>query len=347
MKRPKGYSGRSAPDAQPTSARGPSTDPPESINEVTESPQAVVTPIASDLPASEPTAEHPLSSTTHDVAATTRSQAQVAVTQARSDAQLLRNAKKRVRTAERGRKRREKHEQRRFSAHARKRKRRVITVVSAVASLAIFVAVGVLTPIMSVRNIEVAGVSRVPAGELVESLMPLKGTPLALVRHQDVHTALEGFPLIQQYSIQKVPPSSLIVTIQERQPAIAVERGDETVLVDPAGVVIETLPSDARPAEVPLGVGIGSDLTSDRFRVAAQVISAIPKETRTLIDSVAAPTPQSITLTLDSGVEVMWGDVTNTSRKLLVLESMLLALADTPVTHIDVSSPSAPVFRNT
>lgn len=352
MKRPKGFSDQPVPVPRSKSARNPPVGAPapklssESALQSNEQPQAVITPIHSDFIDTQSFEDLGQNESRSEVSHIDETRSRELVSQKYNDKQILRSAKKRVRAAERNRKRREKHEQRRFSAHARKRKRKILVAVSAVGGLALFVGAGVFTPIMAVQNIEVTGVSRVPTEELVASLMPLKGTPLALVKDQDIHSALEEFPLIQQYSIQKVPPNDLHVTVQERQPVIAVERGEEMLLVDPAGVVIETLPSDARPAEVPIGVGIGSDLTSDRFRAAAQVVKSIPAETRSSIEFIAAPTPQSITMTMATGVEVMWGDMTNSNRKLIVLQSMLTALGETPVTYIDVSSPGAPVFRS-
>lgn len=263
----------------------------------------------------------------------------------RRDPDPVRAAQRRVRRAERARKRRERAERRRFSAHARSRRRNLLIVLGAVTGLGVFVAAGVFTPLMSVRDIQVVGTNRVPAQEITASLQSLEGTPLALVTDADVHEALKDFALLQSFETETIPPSTMIVTIREREPVLAVERGDELLLTDPAGVVIETVATEEAPEGLPLGIRLGEDLTSDRFRAAATVTRQLPNEVRETVRSVTAASPNAVEIVLDNGTEVMWGDTSEISRKVLVLESMLQALADVPHSYIDVSSVDAPVFR--
>lgn len=263
----------------------------------------------------------------------------------RRDPDPIRVAQRRVRKAERARKRRERAERRRFSAHARSRRRNLLIVFGAVTGLGVFVAAGVFTPLMSVRDIQVVGTDRVPAEEIRASLQSLAGTPLALVTDADVHAALQDFTLLQSFETETIPPSTMIVTIREREPVLAVERGDELLLADAAGVVIETVAKDEAPEGLPLGDGLGGDLTSDRFRAAATVIRQLPAELRETVRSVTAASPNAVELVLADGTEVMWGDTSEISRKVLVLESMLQALSDVAHSYIDVSSVDAPVFR--
>lgn len=257
------------------------------------------------------------------------------------DRDPVRAAGRRLRSAERSRRAQERRDQRRFTAHVRKRRRVWMVAGGAVIALALFVAVGVFTPIMAVREVQVAGASRINAEELVGALARFEGVPLALVDEQDVHRALEPFPLIQRYAIERIPPHTLIVRIEERDPVLALERDGQFVLVDPAGVLVAT--SAERPEGVPVGSGTVIDTASPAFSAAAAVIRDMPADLRVLFSAVTASSGQDIEFSLTSGTRVMWGDDADTQRKAVVLRAMLASIGAASV--IDVASPESPVFQ--
>ncbi|KUF08040.1 FtsQ-type POTRA domain-containing protein [Leucobacter sp. G161] len=252
-------------------------------------------------------------------------------------------AEKRLRVAEQRSKRRQRRETRRFTSGARRRRRRTFIVLGTVAGLVLFVLLGTLTPIMSVRDIRVEGATTVNVEEITDALSEFDGVPLALVDESDVLRALEGFPLIQRFAVERVPPSTLVVRIEERVPTIALQEGDAFRLYDAAGVLVGEVAE--RPEGVPLG-GDGLQVTSSKgFLAASEVVRDMPASLRAQLASVNAVSGQDVTLNLASGVEVFWGNPDETKRKSLVLETMLVSLKDRPVTHIDVSSTESPIFK--
>ncbi|HUH53899.1 MAG TPA: FtsQ-type POTRA domain-containing protein [Microbacteriaceae bacterium] len=254
-------------------------------------------------------------------------------------------AKREVRIAKRQRKRRERKEKKRFTAFNRLRRIRVIVAAAAIIGLALFVVVGVVTPVMSVRNIEVQGTNRLSETELKSALEPLIGTPVALVDDTEVVKALKDFKLIEKYTTLLIPPDTLSVMIVERTAALAVPRGEEFELVDAAGVILEVVTSEDKPEGLPTTVGASADINSKEFKASALVALGISPELRLEVESIEAPTPFSVMLTLKSGVNVLWGDATENSYKSLILESIIEALGEQEVTIIDVSSPKSPVFQ--
>ena len=249
-------------------------------------------------------------------------------------------AKQKLKQAERERRARERREQRRFTGHVRARRRRWSIVLSAVLGLALFVAAGVFTPIMAVREIEVQGAQAVNAEELRSALSRFEGVPIALVDDREVHRALEPFPMIQRYAIERIPPHTLLVRIEERTPVIALEREDGFELFDPAGVLLARVPE--RPVGVPLGSSELADTVSPAFAAAANVIRDLPDDIRQQLVSVRASNAQDVGFVLSSGTEVVWGEAKQTQRKAVVLRSILASIGS-PST-IDVSVPDAPVF---
>lgn len=255
----------------------------------------------------------------------------------------VRLAERRVRAARRERRAQERRERRRFSVEARRRRRNWFIVLGTVGALVVFVAAGVFTPLMAVRNVQVVGATSVNVADIEQALARFDGVPLALVNEGDVHRALEPFPLIQRYAIELIPPDTLTVRIEERLPVLSIEQDGVFVLYDAAGVLLGT--ADAPVGGVPVASGGITDLTSDAFAAAARVLRDMPAELRAQVGSVVASSGQDVTLGLTSGVQVLWGDAEETRRKAVVLTSMMAALGDRAIEQIDVSSSGAPVFR--
>ncbi len=255
----------------------------------------------------------------------------------------VRIAERRLAAAARQRKRQARGERRRFSAEARRRRRRWYVVLAAVGALVLFVAAGVFTPLMAVREIEVSGVESVDAGEVQAALERFEGRPLALIDDGEVHRALEPFPVIQRYAVERVPPHTLVVRIEERTPVISVAGSEGVQLYDAAGVLLGS--ADAAPAGVPLGAGALTDLSSAAFRSASRALRDMPADLRGQITGASATSAQDVTFALASGITVIWGDADDSRRKAVVLQAMLSSLADQSVSRIDVSATEAPVFE--
>ena len=253
-------------------------------------------------------------------------------------------AERRVREAEKRQRRSARRETRRFTAVARRTRRRILIAVGSVLALVLFVLVGVFTPLMSVREVRIEGAVTVNVDEIAAALERFDGVPLALVNENEVLDTLSGFPLIQRFAVERVPPHTLVVRIQERTPVLALETDGVMRLYDAAGVLIAE--GVDRPQGVPLGgEGVG-DTASDAFRAAATIVRDMPAGLREQLSTADATTGQDVTFRLTSGVEVVWGNADETKRKSLVLQTMLASLAGQSVSHIDVSSVDAPIFRS-
>lgn len=261
----------------------------------------------------------------------------------RAEPDPVAEAERHLREAARRAKAQRRRESRRFSAHTRRRRRNWLIALGTVMALALFVAVGVFTPLMAVRQVQIEGASSVKVEDLKKALSEFEGVPLALVQDSAIRDALEPFPGIERYSMEVIPPSTLKVRIEERVPVLSIEKGGTFQLYDAAGVMLGT--AEAPPAGVPLASGPASDKKSKAFAASARVLRDMPAELRAQVVSITASSGQDVTLKLASGVEVMWGDAELSKKKAVVLTSMLVALGDRAITRIDVSSTEAPVFQ--
>lgn len=251
-----------------------------------------------------------------------------------------RSARKAVAAAERARRRYERSEVRRFTKRSRRRRLAWIAGLGAVVVLVAGVLAAAYSPLMALREVRVEGASRIPPEQIVAAFAPELGTPLPLIASGDVQQVLAGFPLIETYSTELVPPSTLIVRILERTPVGVVETPEGLELVDAAGVVID------RPAERPEGQPLiqTAGTSSAGFRAAAGVVRALPAEVRSQLVLVTAETADDVRLELAGGASVVWGSAEDSSLKAVVLARLMQSAPPDEVGQYDVSAPSSPVW---
>nr|WP_237465493.1 cell division protein FtsQ/DivIB [Leucobacter luti] len=195
---------------------------------------------------------------------------------------------------------------------------------------------------MAVREVTIVGASAVNEDDVAQALARFEGVPLALVDDGDVHRALEPFALIQRYAVERTPPHTMTVRIEERVPVVSLPAASGVELFDAAGVLLGA--AETAPVGVPIGEGALTDRSSAAFRSATRALRDMPAELRAQIVSVTASSGQDVTFVLTTGVAVLWGDAEQTRRKATVLSAMLASLGDRPIEQIDVSSSEAPVF---
>lgn len=251
-----------------------------------------------------------------------------------ADARSVARAARRRRRFERG-------EVRRFTKRARRRRVIALAVAGSLAVLAVVVAVAAYSPLMAVREIDISGTERVDAQAIQSSLSDQLGVPLTLVDRAAVGRVLGKYPLIQSYSVQTRPPSTLAVTIVERTPVGVVARGDRFDLVDSAGVVIES--ADAVQEGYPVIATPAGGATGAAFRAAARVLLTLPASLEGQVTAAAATTGDDVSLTLQNGAVVVWGGSDDSALKAVVLEKLMAASDPSTVASYDVSSPQAAV----
>lgn len=241
--------------------------------------------------------------------------------------------------ARRARRRALRAEVRRFTA--RQRRRRIAWLVAGLGAVLLVVGTfGVAySPLFALREIEVVGTAQLPAEEVAAALAGQLGTPLAAIDESEVKAALVGFPLVESYTLEAVPPHGLVVRIVERTPIGYVATPAGYALVDAAGVILSTTPEP--PAGYP-AVDAAGGLKSDAFLAAGRVMRSLPADLRAQVTAVTAATPDDVRLQA-AGAEVVWGSADDSAEKALVLQRIMGGRPG--ASSYDVSSPSAVVVR--
>jgi len=141
--------------------------------------------------------------------------------------------------------------------------------------------------------------------------------------------------------VTKAWPDRVVIAVRERTSALAVALpGGGFDLIDANGVIVQS--AATRPAGLPIytTTAAASSLRGDPdVAAAAAVLSGLPASLRSSVTSVIVPSPDQVTLSLDSGVTVVWGGADDAAAK----AKELAILMQTHARSYDVSSPATAV----
>lgn len=207
--------------------------------------------------------------------------------------------------------------------------------------LSLLVAAAYLTPMLSISKIEVVGVNRVDAEEIIKRLNPVIGVSLTTVSEEQVTSMLEEFALIDTVALESRPPNTLLVRIQERQPIAIVRTSGKDFLYDAAGIQIaEATEKDS----LPMLKGVGNPSGSKKFETCIKILLEMPSTLFEELQTVELSGSSAVLRVRNYDFDVFWGDSSQAALKAEVLNSILESLDSDPKL-VDVSSPLAPVVK--
>ena len=228
-----------------------------------------------------------------------------------------------------------------------RRNRRPVQLAVVVAALVAVVWLLLVGPVLGVRSVQVDGVRTLPAGQVREAAGIAPGTPLLRVDLDAARARVARLPQVASAKVTRGWPHTVVVTVVERAPVAVVGEPGRRTLVDADGVLFDTI-SGAPPAGV-VPLDVAAPGPRDPATMAAlTAIEALSTQLRRQVASVAATTPDDITLTLTDGMLVRWGGPEKSGRKGDALEAVIGQLAKgalDPATTIDVSAPEAVVLH--
>ncbi|WP_017622208.1 cell division protein FtsQ/DivIB [Nocardiopsis chromatogenes] len=198
----------------------------------------------------------------------------------------------------------------------------IILLIVALLAVVTWVLLG--SRLLVVREVRVAGLERMDRAEVVRALSVPTGTPLARVDTEAAAGRAERLRLAERVEVERSWPAALTVRVTEREPRLAVRAGDGFRLVDHDGVRIED--ADTRPGAYPLAQVRGEVEGNPGVAAAASVAEALDgalSESQARITAIDARDPGSITVELDGGASVEWGDAGDGARKARVLEVLV------------------------
>lgn len=194
------------------------------------------------------------------------------------------------------------------------------------------------TPIMSARNVVVAGLAALPEDQVLAAAAVAPGTPLLQINTDAVAERVATIRRVASARVQRDYPSTLRITVVERVPVVVKDYPDGPHLFDRDGVDFATEPP---PPTLPYLDADNPGPNDPATQAALEVMMALPPDVVGQVGRVAAPSVASITLTLTDGRVVVWGTTDRTKEKALKLAALLTQ----PGRTYDVSSPDLPTVK--
>ncbi|MDP9240513.1 MAG: FtsQ-type POTRA domain-containing protein [Actinomycetota bacterium] len=232
----------------------------------------------------------------------------------------------------------------RFRAAARRRRWRsgrvVVTLLLAITLVGGVAYVAVGTGLLAVRTVRVTGNHQVSAAAVLAAAQVPVGTPMVLLDGAPIRRrVLADVPGITAVDVVRSWPSGVRLVVRERVAVAVIAQAGRFVLVDRSAVLFRTV--DRAPPGVVLIEVARPGQADPATRAALAVLVGLPADLRALVDAVAAPTAEQVTLRLHGGRDVLWGDAQDSRDKVAVVRVLLRRSGR----HIDVSSPGLVTIR--
>lgn len=250
---------------------------------------------------------------------------------------------------------------------------RVLVALALLAVIgAVAFAVAYHANVMPITKVTVSGASHLTNEELAKLASVPSGSTLLNVDAAGIEGRLESNPWVKDASVERIPPDTINLKIEERAIAATVDvTVDESATVETwalsddglwlckipskksseASTVAQQIYDDAssvlKISDVPLGSKpeAGQPCTDANVKNALGIVSGMTTELAGQVKYVSAASAESTTLVLDNGIEVAFGDDTNIRDKERVCLE-LMKEHEGSISYINVRTVSNPIWRS-
>ncbi|MFC9999894.1 cell division protein FtsQ/DivIB [Nocardia sp. NPDC127526] len=209
---------------------------------------------------------------------------------------------------------------------------RIGTAVGVVLLIALG-AVAYFTPVLSVRTVRVDGLVAVGEQQVLDALEVPRGLSMLRIDTTAMAERVAALPKVRSVRVQRVFPSSVKVTVEERTAVLWFDSPEGPHLVDWDSVEFAIEPP---PPGIPKLVTPHPGGADPATRAAVVVLAAVPPDLRLQVGEIAARSVSDIALELRDGRTVLWGGESDSARKAAVVGPLLTQ----PGTVFDISSPN-------
>lgn len=239
---------------------------------------------------------------------------------------------------------------RRRRAIERSRRRRLLVTAATIALFAAAVWIVFWSPVLKVREVVVLGSERVDPADVARVAGLDPSDNLLLVSPGGIEDKVAGLPWVKRARVDRKLPGTVRVRIVERRAAMVLSLQNERWTLDGFGNVLAEGAVDAKlPVLAAASISepeAGARLEAEEIQAALAAWRSLSNKVRSQVAAVFAPTPERITLSLDSGTQVRFGAAESLEAKNEVLEVLLAELEaeGRTVSYIDVRVPSSPAL---
>lgn len=221
-----------------------------------------------------------------------------------------------------------------------RRRRRRLLVALGIGLLLVAAVWGLwFSPLFATRTVDVRGTSLLTPEQVTDAAQVPPDLPLPQQDRAAIGARIRTLAPVREVEVVRSWPHTLGIRISERTPVVAFTANGGFLLVDSEGVAYAQVPEQPADLLRAEGDGIDADVTS----AVGRTIGALPDDIRAQVLGVRADSPAAITLELDSGTRVVWGDPENAELKGQVLAVLRDQVPD--ARDYDVSIPAFPTTR--
>lgn len=262
------------------------------------------------------------------------------------DSDLLRSA---TPTAAAGGSPRDRGRDRRSSGGSSGKRRLLLTFIALVVGLGAGMTFFYF-PVLAISQVSVVGTQRLSHQDLLDKLA-LKGNNLLSLPVEEVRAQLMHDAWVRNVTVRRSLPGSVVVTVEERSPAILWQSGKELYLVDRDGTVLET--TKIIDATLPLikdmdnaTHSVGDKLNPDATSLALTLTDRLSQDIKEKAKFFEYLSIGGLVVETDKGHRARFGDSTDLQWKLSTWTAVLKT--ETPsakVGHIDLRFGDRPFVR--
>lgn len=198
--------------------------------------------------------------------------------------------------------------------------------------------------LVAVEDVTVEGVTTPDGARIEAALTDAAKTMTTLhLNEEELAGAVEGFPTVVSVSATADFPHGVVVSVEERPPAVLLSTGKETVPVAGDGTLLRGLDVGDLPlpkvevTELPASGHLeGGPLMQ------ATVVGAAPAPLRPLISAVSVEDETGVQVTLKGGIPVRFGTAERAEAKWAAASAVLADPKLKTLTYVDVRVPERP-----
>lgn len=196
---------------------------------------------------------------------------------------------------------------------------------------------------LEIGEIRVTGLRTLDPKHVIDRSGLRGGERLLLVRLSAVARRIEQIPAVASARAERSFPQTVVIHVSERMP-VARLPGPDLLVVDADGKVF----SSPDATMLPLAEGIAAEAREgaridEDSRTVVAAFAAFPEPLRVRTARLGIGPP--LTLGLNDGTEIRFGDHSDLGRKAKVATAILDAERGNELAYVDVRSPSVPVSR--
>lgn len=220
-------------------------------------------------------------------------------------------------------------------------------VVLSVLILSSLVFVTTISPLFNAKIINIEGESHLKEAKVLSLAKVDAGTNILWLSGGAVADRLLDEPWIASVETQKRYPSTLTITITERQPIAQMGSGHDWTLIAEDGIAVQNSKQVADLPEIQGAPAPPVGSREERAKTAVSAIAALTEATRAAVERVIIEEDGTLRMILRDGGRVEYGEAEQFDAKAEAIEGVVSWAADNgaKIKTLDVTAPSAPAAK--